>query len=491
MPPYTFQTEQGETLNAPREWQACLLVLAESFDDNTRVSLQHHPLKLSQERLQGVWRLVAKLPRLNTGHYQLIINQENYSFSVQSEKLSTADIELLLLDLIQTLPASIAQSLQRTNAFSGSKNHPHTQTTLTGEINRLHNALFGTTRYRGLCQLLPALQHAPHQQIHVENRWRPVQCARRPAPAQLASALRPHNLDAQQKIKRVLEPISALSVDVYENRLLKIYLAQIRQLLNRLRILKRCQTTIEQYSQALTHAERQAPFLKSVSDLTHLPQQETMILQHVPLYRALMMNYRAFQAEKGVSLQHEALASPLENLPTLYQLWGTLQVLQALLIIAETKGYEVIQQTLCVPDGVGWLVRVLPNGQAACVLKHPEYQTVVRFIPERTYQGSFFQQRPDIAIEVETEQGELAVYIFDPKYKLDSQQDKPQKGDIDKMHAYRDAIRHAGKPVVRYAAILYPAENYQITAEIAAIQAIPNQASELQALLQEKLKMIV
>ena len=53
--------------------------------------------------------------------------------------------------------------------------------------------------------------------------------------------------------------------------------------------------------------------------------------------------------------------------------------------------------------------------------------------------------------------------LFDPKYKLDSETNgepgdgKPKKVDIDKMHAYRDAIRLAdGDRVIRYAATNYP-----------------------------------
>ena len=54
--------------------------------------------------------------------------------------------------------------------------------------------------------------------------------------------------------------------------------------------------------------------------------------------------------------------------------------------------------------------------------------------------------------------------VFDPKYKLDSEElegevtdGRPKKIDIDKMHAYRDAIRDTGdQRAVTYAAILYP-----------------------------------
>jgi predicted component of viral defense system (DUF524 family) len=72
------------------------------------------------------------------------------------------------------------------------------------------------------------------------------------------------------------------------------------------------------------------------------------------------------------------------------------------------------------------------------------------------------------------------VLIFDPKYKLDSEQSgeqpkaKPKKADIDAMHAYRDAIRdEQGHRVVQYAAILYPGPTVTYTRNLEAIEADP------------------
>ncbi|ALG68195.1 DUF2357 domain-containing protein [Beggiatoa leptomitoformis] len=488
--PPLFYTEQGDLLDAPLEWSPCLLVLATALDDTTVVTLQGKRLELQKRRIQGTWRLVASLPRLGVGGYHLGLNGQIYVFTVQSSKLNPNEIEQLLIDLHYHLPASIALSLQRANVLVGGKVIEATQLTITSEINRLRNAIKGTSAYRGLCDLLPALQHAPHQHICTENQWQTAQSARRPHPAQLIYALQAHNLDAQQSIKRVLDQRSELTVDVYENQLVKTYLHQVRQALCRLRGIARCRVEVDALWQALLYAEHQAPFLQSVRLLTHLPQRETTVFQHVPLYQAVMLNYKLFQENISINLYNKSLELPLENLPVLYQLWGTLQILQALLTVGESEGYQVIKQALCVPDKLGWLVNILPNGKPALVLQHPIHHTTVSFIPERTYQqlGAGFQQRPDIAIEIENSVGELQVYLFDPKYKLDSHQDKPQKVDIDKMHAYRDAIRQRGKHVVRYAAILYPATTQQFTAEIAAFMAIPSQAEALQTQVQTCLR---
>jgi hypothetical protein len=76
----------------------------------------------------------------------------------------------------------------------------------------------------------------------------------------------------------------------------------------------------------------------------------------------------------------------------------------------------------------------------------------------------------------------MRVYPFDPRYKLDGEEQalvgggaddrRPQKVDIDKMHAYRDAIRVADDHhVVHFAAILYPGPGVSYGEDIEAVRA--------------------
>ncbi len=121
----------------------------------------------------------------------------------------------------------------------------------------------------------------------------------------------------------------------------------------------------------------------------------------------------------------------------------------------------------------------------------------MKVIPERTYanQGQIrsisFSLRPDIAIEIFPPQGSPRVYLFDPKYKLrseDQENGKPKKEDINKMHTYRDALRDSEqRQVVQYAAILYPGPTQNYGNGIEALQAIPG--SEVS--LEERLRAIL
>jgi predicted component of viral defense system (DUF524 family) len=112
-----------------------------------------------------------------------------------------------------------------------------------------------------------------------------------------------------------------------------------------------------------------------------------------------------------------------------------------------------------------------------------------------------FTQVPDITVEVRHPGGTVHLYLFDPKYKLDSDQFDssnvwPKKEDIDKMHAYRDALRGLqNERLVRYAAILYPGPAMAFSTgngnvpEIAALSADPEDASALSASLRQILRL--
>jgi hypothetical protein len=142
-------------------------------------------------------------------------------------------------------------------------------------------------------------------------------------------------------------------------------------------------------------------------------------------------------------------------------------------------------------DAGGFYARVLPDGKPAVHLVHPDHKTAVKVIPERTYRGKggggnglhsiSYGQRPDVAVEVHSPDDRPRIYLFDPKYKLEGEYlegesggGKPKKVDIDKMHAYRDAIRdgEGGRPV-QYAAILYPGPKMHYVRGLEALPAYP------------------
>ncbi len=94
----------------------------------------------------------------------------------------------------------------------------------------------------------------------------------------------------------------------------------------------------------------------------------------------------------------------------------------------------------------------------------------------RSLHSLSFEQRPDIVVEVTREGMPDQLLILDPKYKIEERNGGlgPKKEDIDKMHAYRDAIVHRrhGR-VVSHAAILYPGLTQHFGGGVSALAADP------------------
>jgi hypothetical protein len=88
----------------------------------------------------------------------------------------------------------------------------------------------------------------------------------------------------------------------------------------------------------LARARAQAMFLNSVPELTRTPDHISMVLLNRAPYRAALEGYYELLRSVWVRLDEPALDAPLENFPYLYEVWGTLQVLSALLEVAAKLG---------------------------------------------------------------------------------------------------------------------------------------------------------
>jgi predicted component of viral defense system (DUF524 family) len=308
------------------------------------------------------------------------------------------------------------------------------------------------------------------------------------------------------------------TLDVYENRLVKLYYEQVSLRLRRLLTVAESNNLLSAVAEleilldTLVRARRNAAFLDEVTRPTELPTRITMVLLRRSPYRAALEGFVEFRRETYVQLDEPALDAPLEGLPDLYQAWGTLQVIDVLLQLAEEYGYETTEQRLAKQFGGGVYVKVLAIGEPALVLVRRKDNRVVRLIPERSFTRSStphrsisFPQRPDVTVEVDASLGATTLLLFDPKYKLRSEETsvevvedaedlagppgKPKKIDIDKMHAYRDAIRDSNyERVVTTAAILYPGPATRYGDGIEALSAIPSHPEPLRERLREVMR---
>ncbi|HEX8394970.1 MAG TPA: DUF2357 domain-containing protein [Longimicrobium sp.] len=517
-PPIRLLDAAGLACNAPREWQPHWVEVDVPASEWESAELRRNgqPLPLALRRLAGAVRVVAEWPRSGTGSYALALRAPRGEYrrvvTVYPEKLPPATVARLLEDLELHLPAAIAIALQQAGGLAGVELLPPELSTVSEELLRLRRAVEGTPQRAGLADALAEISRDPHQVLHARELWVRRAAARQPHPARLVQALaRPGNLGVDLRPERVLDTRVEHSTDVYENRLVRTFVEQVQQRLRRLARLPASassvgvQSTVAVLARRMAAARREAAFLDGVVALEHAPQRVTMVLLRRPGYRAALEGLLEFQRSVAVQLDAPALDAPLENAPALYQLWGTLQVIHALLVVAAELGYRVEEEHLVRRAPGAAFLRVLPDGRPAVLLRHPVTGVSVRLLPERAYRrqgaqlglwSTTYEQRPDVAVEVHPPDGATSVYLFDPKYKLDGEPlesaggaGKPKKVDIDKMHAYRDAIRdREGRRAVRYAAILYPGPEQRFPYGVEALTAYPGSALPLVDRLQEVLR---
>jgi hypothetical protein len=176
--------------------------------------------------------------------------------------------------------------------------------------------------------------------------------------------------------------------------------------------------------------------------------------------------------------------------------------------VAWELGYESIEHRLARQIGSAVYVKVLPDGEPALIMRRGSDDRRVRVIPQPTFgrttsglRSISMWQRPDVVVEVSKGAEPPTLLLFDPKYKLRSEDQppgedadadeaipsgQPKKIDIDRMHAYRDAIRDAANGrVVSYAAILYPGPEVRYPPGIEALTADPSRPELLRTRIRE------
>ena len=504
-----FYSADGAPLDGPREWEPSVIDLEVGPGDweSVQFSINDVSVPIHVAHRFGESRTLADWPRSGPGAYHLLVNSPTQSQSrivtVGSAKLGDDGLAALINDLEQRLPTSITLGVQQAGGLVGLHIRPPSENTIEQELLRVRRAVDGPLGEPGLLWLLPQIAADPHHMLFREDLWVRREFAGRVPVAGLVQTLtRPGNVDGNGRPERVLDSRVRRTVDVYENRLLKGF---VMEALGRLRRLERIAgvadselgTEVHEKHQALQEAERRATFLLDVTDSPHTHDRLTMVLLREPRYRALLDRFREFHHSLWVELADERLDAPLQNLPSLYQSWGSLHVIDALLDVGAELGFRVVEQRIVHRRPGTLFVQVMRHGVAALRLEDPTRGVTVTLTPERSYGRSgdprsvSFLQRPDVAVEIGMPDGDLDMLLFDPKYKLDADDQGsglPVKSDVDKMHSYRDAIRDgAGRHVVSFAATLYPGTTQHYGSDIAAIGAVPGRENELGETLRETL----
>ncbi len=472
---------------AGREWTALLLHLPCRHGEweglGVAVNGVSWPVQL--RRFGSLTRVVCDWPPSAAGTYEITITglaagTAKHRLFIPPAKLSTAQLSTLLTDLDERLPHALVASLRRGGALAGLVgNQPPNPTGAEAELERLRAIVDGD---RGLARLLFRIAQDPHRQLR-EVLWDvPTARARRIDPRQLREALyRDREPDDDGIPLRIQDRRVETTCDVPENRLLRHLHDMVARRLARLspRLAPQedqCTTLI----QTLADARRRARFLDGVGLLAHPPTQISQVMIHRPDYAHVLSLWRQLMDGLTVQLADSAMDTGLKDVPSLYELWGCLSVIQTVIDAALEQGFQVVAQDLVRPVPGCLLVALSPGGGSAVTLAHADGRRIDLtqqrpFTDRGLWQSVSFTQRPDLVLELSAPGTLPRLMIFDPKYKRDDG-NGPQKADIDKMHAYRDAIIHAdGGRIVRHAAILYPGPTRFFGPGLSAIGALPGQ----------------
>ena len=507
-PELRFVDASGEPTDTPREWEPSTLEVGvtkeEWLGQDTQLKLQGEVFATAQASPSWRGTVSVEWPRSGPGNYLIELEAPSGSasiaFAIRSGKLSSDALARTIDALESGLPTSIAVGLRRLGALQGLRLLPRRESTLAQELLRLRRAVQGTSRRPGLAQALWSISRDPHRIFRSEDVWMRADRVRRPQPARLALAVAAAgNVSEDGGLRKLIDQRVEHTADVYENRLLKTFVEEVAMRLRRLlaEVVDREAelAELEALSNELSRAQRAATFLAEVGTPRDLPIVLTMVLVNRPEYRAVLDGLVEFRRSVAVHLEDEALDAPLENLPYLYQRWCLLEVVEAVTRVAGARGFRVVEERLSRRRQAALFIEVLPAGEPLVRYRHEESGTEATLTHERTFgqtgspRSVSFQQRPDIVLDVRAPDSAPRLFVFDPKYKLDSEDrddeegltGRPKKSDIDKMHAYRDAVREEdGERVIEYAAILYPGRSWHFGHDVAALQAVAGREANLQ-----------
>lgn len=490
-----FQVDDDVALTAPLEWGLAwgALDVAEVSLRAVSVSSGGERLPVSRRQVGGTERIGFRWPRRDPGHHVVRIDLPGSTCSVQVQvaprKLDDAARAAMLEQIVLTLPAEIAWSLDPSGAWAGAACSRRDQATIAGELERLRRATFGDRGERPMGAVVQRIAEDPWAELVGDHRWTRVERVRLPVAGRLAEAWRrAGNLDAEGAPLALVERSPQPRHDTYENRVVVAWVARVEAALRWLS--PHCDARVlDALWREVRTARRALSTMGPVTALAGAPTRVTMGLLRRPEYRAAFDGLVALTRRTVVRLDDDMLRAPLNYVPALYQRWGTLRVVAAVLRGAEREGWRVQRHRLVTPVVGDTVMRLVRDGQPVLRVVRPGDGATLTVTPERAYghagalRSITYLQKPDVAVERVSASGESAVWLFDPKYKLvadECGESRPVKADVDKMHAYRDAIRDAERRhVVRLAALLYLGDSVRWGEEIAALRAHPNDTAAL------------
>jgi predicted component of viral defense system (DUF524 family) len=262
------------------------------------------------------------------------------------------------------------------------------------------------------------------------------------------------------------------SVDNIENQfikyLLEVILQNLTDALFKIQDIKEMRFLKYTITECIIRCENiySNPIFKNISRLKYFPSKSNALHNKHP-YKELYQFYLLlfYNLDVKDDLINKSITAPQKDLPKLYEYWCYMNIIDILSNKFQSfpdlmkDGFIKYDETqLCfnfINSENGLTFNISPNKK---LILH--YQKKYK-ASEIIFSGRSYSQEldPDISLELFTEDKLIAILHLDPKYKLDKNEGwKPE--DINKMHAYKDAIMGTIGSFV-----LYPGDNIKNKAQ--------------------------
>ncbi len=438
----------------------------------------------------------SEWPAGGPGTYELYLDfagmRECRTVTVMPRFFTGIDLSSVLNDLTESLPFTIAWQLSDCGARLGGLPPRDPSSSLETEYLKLHKAIRGTREQFGMLHILKILEKNSHSILLPKLELRSVNKARRPDISRLPQAMTiPGNLVSSTKLYQIFDVVVERSLDAYENRLVKTYVAALRSRLLRLQVALKSMPAppvapadVDALSSEYNLACTRANFLRQVKSSTITSLRVNMVLLKNPAYRAVLEGYLALNEQSGVTYEDDALNLPLNYFPYLYQRWACMKVLNAMLQVCAETGYKCESHHWVKSFQKGIIIQPKNDGLPAVQLRSPTTGRAVSFVPWSANAGAPGSQDvpTGAAIFIATPGKPATVLLFDPKYWIDSDSPelKPHKKDVDDiLRVKKQSKESADLSKIRYAAILFPGRGKKLTTGVEALRAHPSDGASL------------
>ena len=250
-----------------------------------------------------------------------------------------------------------------------------------------------------------------------------------------------------------------ISFDCLENRLIKRFLNLIYSNMEAFKSIVKNTAIADKESilnqcndfQIRTLGMKKLDFLQDVSDI-YEQERITLQLLRERNYMSFYSIYKEFINRPYFDRSH-IFNIGIKDLPSLYEYWVLLYILEALKSLCLDSGYKLIKNDIFQKDELSFLYEIKENTYILELQKKEitlklQYQPLYKTYTDRPYY-------PDYSIEIFKENKLKEIIVLDAKYRWKLEYEDDKEDAIGQMHRYKDAIVKDDFRPVKKAILIY------------------------------------